>query len=138
MITALALERFHLRHSSYPAGLQELDSEMLATPPTDFMDGKPLRYRRTDNGHFVLYSVGLDCIDNGAVMPRPRQRGMPYEGVADFGLPQKADLVWPRPASAAEAEQLLKAQQKAEEKRIGRSEEAEAAAQWRRTARRQA
>ena len=124
LITAIALERYRGRHGSYPRGLEELVPELLKSPPADFMDGKPLRYRLTGDGHFVLYSVGLDCIDNAGVMVRPRRRAMPY-GYAEyaqyspiFGIQQSADLVWPRPASVVE----VKAQQ--EEEKKAREEEA--------------
>ena len=65
IIAALALERYRGRHGSYPKSLQELIPELLQTPLRDFMDGQPLRYRLADGNHFVLYSIGLDCIDNG-------------------------------------------------------------------------
>jgi hypothetical protein len=65
LIAAIALERHRGRHGGYPKALQELVPELLQTPPVDFMDGKPLRYQLTDDGHFVLYSVGLDCVDDG-------------------------------------------------------------------------
>ena len=68
IITAIALERYRGRHGSYPGTLQVLVPELLPKPPLDFMDGKPLRYRVTGDGHFVLYSVGLDCVDNGGRM----------------------------------------------------------------------
>jgi len=139
MITAIALERYRGRRGSYPKALQELVPEWLKTPPLDFMDGKPLRYHLTDDGHFVLYSVGLDCVHNGGEMRRPRTRGMPYDPVAaEFGFREGTDLVWPRPASAAEAERMYQAERKAIAERADRLEETQADFQWRRTARRQA
>ena len=114
LITALALERYRGRHGSYPDSLQQLVPELLQQPPVDFMDGQPLRYRPTDDGHFVLYSVGLDCTDNGGEMRRPQRRGRgfqpgldavdTYGGPADrgWGSAQGTDLVWPRPASPTE------------------------------------
>ena len=65
LIAAIALKRYRGRHGGYPKALQELVPELLQSPPIDFMDGKPLRYQLTDDGHFVLYSVGLDCVDDG-------------------------------------------------------------------------
>lgn len=106
VVTAIALERFRGRHGSYPETLAHLVPEFLEATPGDFMDGRPLRYRRTDDGHFVLYSVGLDCVDNGGEMRRPSQRGVPGADGSDFGVPQDTDLVWPRPASLAELEAL--------------------------------
>jgi len=65
LITAIALERYRGKHGSYPATLDALAPEFLKATPVDFMDGQPLRYRMADDGHFILYSVGQDCVDNG-------------------------------------------------------------------------
>lgn len=111
LVAAIALERYRGRHGSYPQTLQALAPEFLKHPPLDFMDGQPLRYQVTADGHFVLYSVGLDCVDNGGEMRRPRRRGPMYQGLPEFGTPVGTDLVWPRPATAAE----VQAQQQEEE-----------------------
>ncbi len=137
-ITAIALERYRGRFGSYPKTLQELVPGLLKNPPTDFMDGQPLRYRLTDDGHFVLYSVGLDCVDNSGVLPRRGRRGSPIENTGEFAPPQGNDLVWPRPASAADAELVQQEEKKAREEQMDRSEEMQAAEWWKRTARRQA
>jgi hypothetical protein len=110
IITALALERYHVNHGSYPNSLAELTPEFLKTPLPDFMDGQPLRYRLAADGHFLLYSVGLDGVDNSGKMrrsfrdiglDRPPPRRTPK---AEF------DLVWPRPNSdaALQEEQQIK------------------------------
>ncbi len=141
LVTAIALERFHGRHGSYPKTLSELAPEWLKNPPVDFMDGQPIRYRLTDDGHFVLYSVGLDGVDNGGEMRRPRRAspgGAPYEDPREFGFRQGVDLVWPRPASAAEVAAFRRAQINAERERANQAEDFAATEQWRRTARRQA
>jgi hypothetical protein len=65
VMTALALERFQLAHQFYPPNLQTLIPEFLAESPTD-LDGHPLRYRTTDIGRYLIYSVGLDGKDDGA------------------------------------------------------------------------
>jgi hypothetical protein len=113
LMAAIALERYRGRHGGYPDTLQALIPELLQSPPIDFMDGQPLRYRLTDDGHFVLYSVGLNCIDDGGKLPR-RGRRDPYEGLP-FSEPQRTtDLVWPRPASAVE----VQAQQAEDERQV--------------------
>jgi hypothetical protein len=100
LIVAIALERYRGKHGNYPAMLTSLVPEFLKTVPADFMDGKPLRYHLTDDGHFVLYSVGPDCVDNGGRMQSLIARGLPF-GTAEFWYPQKnVDIVWPRPATA--------------------------------------
>jgi hypothetical protein len=114
LIAAIALERYRGRHGGYPKALQELVPELLQTPPVDFMDGKPLRYQLTDDGHFVLYSVGLDCVDDGGNLRRPGRRDL--YGAPSYDAPVAIDLVWPRPASAVE----IQAQQAEDEKQAER------------------
>jgi len=135
IITALALERFRSRHGFYPTTLEQLVPEVLESVPTDFMDGQPLRYRVTGDAQFALYSVGLDCIDNRGRM-RPPKRS--FEPLVDFGFYNGADLVWPRAASAAEAEALFEQERRAEAERMTSWDEAQAFAQWEHAARRQA
>jgi hypothetical protein len=110
LVAAIALERYRGRHGGYPKTLQELVPELLQSPPVDFMDGKPLRYRLGDDAHFALYSVGLDCVDDGGKLPRRERRDdyNPYP----LDASRATDLVWPRPASAAE----MHAQQAEDEK----------------------
>ena len=138
LITAIALERYRGRHGSYPILLLELVPELLGNVPTDFMDGQPLRYRLTDDGHFVLYSIGLDCVDNGGEMQRPRARGTEDEIPTPFAFRQPPDLVWPRPATDAEAAAVHRKELQARKESVNQSEHAEATAQWEHSARRQA
>jgi hypothetical protein len=138
VVTALALERYRLRHERYPESLADLTSELLNTLPADFMDGQPLRYRVTDDGHFLLYSVGLDCVDNGGQMRRPGERGMPSgPSLEDFGSPQGIDMVWPPPASDTEIARFQKEEKHAEEAQARDAEAAQAEAWWSITSRRQ-
>jgi len=102
IITALAVERFRLRHGSYPTELTRLVPEFLATAPIDFIDGKPLRYSTTPDGHFLLYSIGLDRVDDGGALAHVD------EGLHSRFDPQNnratGDLVWPLPATSAEVD----------------------------------
>jgi hypothetical protein len=102
VITAIALHRFCIRHGSFPESLGELCPGLLPVVPADFMDGKPLRYRPANDGQFILYSVGLDCIDQGGDMRKFRPQQEP--GAPGFPGQREPDLVWPRAASAAERE----------------------------------
>ena len=97
LITAIALERYRGKHGVYPATLASLAPEFVKTVPVDFMDGKPLRYRLTDDGHFVLYSVGLDCVDDGGKLPLPDAPSFPRSSTGEFIAPTNVDIVWPRP-----------------------------------------
>ena len=138
VVTALALERYRLRHERYPVSLAGLTPEFLKAPPLDFMDGQSLRYRLTGDGHFLLYSVGLDCVDNDGQMRRPGGRGMRSDSPMEaFGFGLGTDLVWPKAASDAEIGRFLEEQKHAEEVRARDAEDAQAEAWWGITARRQ-
>ncbi len=82
---ACALERYHLAHGSYPETLAALEPAFIEKLPPDLIGGQPLHYRRTDDGQFVLYSVGWNETDDG---------GLPGT-LADV---KKGDWVWPYPA----------------------------------------
>jgi hypothetical protein len=139
MVTAIALERYRGRHKSYPKSLRELAPEYLKEPPMDFMDGQPLRYRLTDDGHFVLYSIDLDGIDHGGQWQQQKRMRMRFSGTRNYFLPQQAaDLIWPRPASAAEVESLREEEQTAASSTRDSTEEMATATQWLNTQMRQA
>jgi hypothetical protein len=127
-ITAIALERYRNRHGFYPATLTNLVPEFLKTTPIDFMDGQPLRYRFAAGDHFVLYSVGLDCADNGGEMAQSdaKRTRAPFGGngpPAGFGIGLGTDLVWPRPASPAEIEAQKAAEQTQTDVRLAEMDE---------------
>jgi hypothetical protein len=54
---ALALERYRRAHGRWPEALESLTPDLLAAVPADPYDGRPLRYRRLDDG-VLVYSVG--------------------------------------------------------------------------------
>jgi hypothetical protein len=62
---ACVLERYRLAHGEYPASLDALAPQFIAKLPHDLINGQPLKYRRTDNGQFILYSVGWNETDDG-------------------------------------------------------------------------
>jgi hypothetical protein len=137
LITAIALERFHGKNGSYPKTLADLAPEFLKTVPVDFMDGQSLRYRLTDDGHFVLYSIGLDCVDNSGVI-RTREERIKYrEDTFALAMRPEADLVWPRPASIADAQALRQKQERAVELRNLKQQERESEEDWKQSPLRQ-
>ena len=104
--TAIALERFRLAHHAYSDDLAKLIPEFIKALPVDCMDGHNLRYRLNPDGPYLLYSVGLDGIDDGGDASPPKDQ------LLNFYLGR--DLVWPRAATAEEmqayeAEKSLKA-----------------------------
>ena len=87
-VMACALERYRLANGSYPENPAALVPRFLAQLPNDVITGEPYKYHRTDDGRFVLYSVGWNETDDG---------GVPGSQVYD----EKAgDWVWPFPASS--------------------------------------
>ena len=99
LITAIALERYRGKHGSYPNSLALLSQEFLKAVPVNYMDGQPLRYRPTADGHFVLYSVGLDCVDDGGKPPAPGGPRLIINNNGNFAILTNQDIVWPVPAS---------------------------------------
>jgi len=112
VIAAIGLERYHIAHGAYPKDLQSLAPDVLKSVPLDFMDGKPLRYRLTDSDSFVLYSVGLDCVDDGGRLSVANASASEFRRLDPFDTP---DMVWPRAASDAESQALHLGQVRAKE-----------------------
>ncbi len=102
MLCAIALKRFELRHGKPAPSLEALVPEFLSEVPIDYMDGKPVRYRPTKDGGFLLYSVGSDGVDDGG------NAGLPEEPKRGRNIWQRKDRVWPAPATAEELEYFRK------------------------------
>ena len=66
--TAIALERYRLAHGDYPESLDALAPQFIEKVPHDVIGSGPLHYRRTDDGQFVLYSIGWNETDDGGVV----------------------------------------------------------------------
>ena len=60
-----ALESHRLAKSGYPASLDALSPEWLATVPGDWFSAAGLVYRRDADGTFALYSIGYNETDDG-------------------------------------------------------------------------
>lgn len=88
--TACALERHRLATGQYPERLEELAPRFLPRPPLDPMNGQPLRYGRTDEGWYRLWSVGLNGRDDGGRMTSPVDND------------REGDWVWPVPVPSTE------------------------------------
>jgi hypothetical protein len=80
-----ALERFRLAHGEYPATLDALIPQFIEKLPHDIIGGQSLHYRRTDDGKFLLYSVGWNERDDGG------KAAFNKTGGVDYG---KGDWVW--------------------------------------------
>ena len=78
---AIALERYRLTNGQFPERLDALSPEFLILIPRDVISGEHLRYRRTEVGSFVLYSVGWNETDDaGNVGQTPSGRPNPEAG----------------------------------------------------------
>ena len=86
---ACALERHRLAHGEYPETLDALAPQFIATVPHDIINGQLLHYRRSEDGKFVLYSVGWDEKDDGGKIFFTKSGSIDRE---------KGDWVWQYPA----------------------------------------
>ena len=83
---ACALERYRLANGQFPETLGALTPRFIAQLPNDVIGGQPYKYRRTEDGRFILYSVGWNEKDDG---------GVPGETLFDQ---TQGDWVWSYPA----------------------------------------
>jgi|ERR1017187_1505644 hypothetical protein len=88
--TACALERYRLSRGVYPEDLSGLVPAFLESIPRDVIDGAPLRYTRTVDGHFKLYSIGLNGVDDHGALPK---RG------ESWSASKQGDWAWSQPAT---------------------------------------
>jgi len=86
---ACALERYRLANGQFPDTLDALVPKFIEKVPHDLINGQPLKYRRTEDGQFVLYSVGWNETDDGGTI------GWNKSGGPDW---HSGDWVWRYPA----------------------------------------
>jgi hypothetical protein len=95
--TACALERCRLAQGQYPSTLDALVPSWLKQVPVDLLaaDAAPLKYRREADGGFVLYSVGLNRVDEQGKPGLPQKD---WRGVqSDSPRLEEGDWVWLQP-----------------------------------------
>jgi hypothetical protein len=68
LLVGLALEMYRRMHDRYPDNLEQLMPGFLPTIPADRITGDPLKYRLT-SGKPLVYSVGVDRVDDGGRVP---------------------------------------------------------------------
>lgn len=88
---ACALERFRQASGAFPESLHALVPKYLLEIPHDVVTGQPLHYRRTEDGDFLLYSVGWNEVDDGG---EPEPLRYFYVGISS----PAGDWVWGYPA----------------------------------------
>jgi hypothetical protein len=67
---ACALERYRLANGRFPETLATLAPRFISALPNDVLTGESYKYRLTDDGRFVLYSIGWNEKDDGGVAGR--------------------------------------------------------------------
>jgi len=83
---ACALERSRLANGQFPETLEALIPRFISQLPNDVISGEPYKYHLTNDGQFVLYSVGWNETDDG---------GVPGKTLFDE---KEGDWVWQYPA----------------------------------------
>jgi hypothetical protein len=88
-LIACALERYRLAQGHFPESLDALALQFIEGIPRDLLNGRPLKYRRTEAGQFLPYSVGWNETDVGGIADSVEA------GPVNLA---KGDWVWPPPS----------------------------------------
>jgi hypothetical protein len=88
-VLACTLERYRLAKGDYPPTLDALVPTFVTSLPPDRINCQPIKYRRTNDGKFVLYSVGWNEKDDGGVA------AIREKGSQDY---RNGDWVWAFPS----------------------------------------
>lgn len=94
---ACALERYRLANSGYPDNLAALAPKYIDSVPKDIINDEPLKYHRTDDGRYILYSVGWNQKDDGGTAGVKKPRNTKQTEVELPFDPQSGDWVWSCP-----------------------------------------
>ena len=86
----LAAERYRKARGQYSDSLEDLAPQFIEQLPVDAINGGPMKYRRTNAGKFVLYSVGWNQTDDGGTPALTRDSA----AKPDF---TRGDWVWRYP-----------------------------------------
>jgi hypothetical protein len=95
---ACALERYWRANGHYPGELNVLVPAFIQKVPHDIINGQPLKYRRTEDGQYLLYSIGWNEKDDGGVYPtyKKRAEGQYRRQISDEH--EEGDWVWRFPS----------------------------------------
>ena len=86
--TACALEKCHRATGRFPESLDALNPQFIDKIPRDLIDGQPLRYHRTADGGYILYSIGWDAEDQDGLVSNAFNR------TGEGDVPKEGDWVW--------------------------------------------
>ncbi|RBP35185.1 hypothetical protein DES53_12511 [Roseimicrobium gellanilyticum] len=97
-IIACALEQYHKEHAGYPERLSDLAPLVTRALPLDTFSARPMGYRTTPEGRYVLWGVGFDGVDDNGYRPkekggrnRPSNRDYKGDWVLEFAEPGEED-----------------------------------------------
>jgi hypothetical protein len=101
-VIACALERHRFAHGSYPDSLVGLTLANGKPLPLDPFTQKPLHYRRSDYGRYILWSISLNGIDHHGLRPHWRINPAVSNPVISNPYTNKddGDWVWAFPEDA--------------------------------------
>jgi hypothetical protein len=91
-LAATAAERYYLLHHQYPASLGELGPDLIPSGAIDGLNGQPLRYRVTEDGRYMIWSLGFDGIDDAGKVSADTNTG--EIGSNLHRSTDKGDWVW--------------------------------------------
>jgi hypothetical protein len=91
---ACAVERFKLAKGKLPEALEEVAPQFMEKLPHDIITGQPFKYKRTEDGHYAIYSVGWNEKDDGGVTGfRKGENDVPFKK-GEHDVPEEGDWVW--------------------------------------------
>ena len=96
-MVACALERYRLALGQYPEELAAPIPRLVTVLPHDIINGQPLKYRRTDNGRFILYSIGWNEKDDSGVIATTKVNITGRNLTTTRLDPEQGDWVWQYP-----------------------------------------
>ncbi|MDP1561977.1 MAG: hypothetical protein Q8M16_11415 [Pirellulaceae bacterium] len=99
VLTALGVIRYQREHGRLPETLNDLVGDFLEQVPQDPFDNLPLRYVPKGD-KFVIYSVGVNGVDDGGQVVMRRIGEEWYSFVADPALEENIDELRPLPAGS--------------------------------------
>ena len=89
LLADVAVRKFRLRHNGTPPKtLRELSPDFLnVASGHDPFSGGDLKYRLIPDGSYLLYSVGIDGVDNGGDLSVDKGQGLFFWGSRDMAWP---------------------------------------------------
>jgi Bacterial type II secretion system protein G. len=91
---ACAVERFKLARGKLPESLEELVPQFMEKLPHDVITGQPLKYMRTEDGHYAIYSLGWNEKDDGGVTGFKKGAADVPVKKGEHDVPEEGDWVW--------------------------------------------